>query len=72
MKKILEQTWINVLLGLGFMVIAFVVLGFKEDFNGFISMMLVAFLNFVIVLYEAAGAIYDKLDEIEKKLDVEK
>lgn len=68
MKKILEQTWINVLLGLGFMAIALVVLGFQEDFNGFISMMLVAFFNFVIVLYEAAGAIYDKLDEIEKKM----
>lgn len=68
MKKILEQTWINVLLGLGFMLIAFVVWGFQEDFNGFISMMLVAFFNFVIVLYEAAGAIYDKLDKIEKKM----
>jgi ABC-type uncharacterized transport system permease subunit len=68
MKKILEQTWINVLLGLGFMAIAFVVWAFQEDFNGFISMMLVAFFNFVIVLYEAAGAIYDKLDEIEKKM----
>lgn len=72
MKQILEQTWINVLLGLGFMVIAFVVWGFQEDFNGFVSMMFVAFFNFVIVLYEAAGAIYDKLDEIEKKLDADK
>ena len=71
MKQILEQTWINVLLGLGFMVIAFVV-WCGDDFNGFVSMMFVAFFNFVIVLYEAAGAIYDKLLEIERKLDAEK
>ncbi len=68
MKKILEQTLINVLLGLGFMVIAFVVWGIQDDFNGFVSMMFVAFFNFIIVLYEAAGAIYDKLDKIEKKM----
>ena len=67
MKKIFEQTWINVLLGLGFMVIAFVVWAWG-DFSGFVSMMFVAFFNFVIVLYEAAGAIYDKLDKIEKKM----
>jgi hypothetical protein len=72
MKQILEQTWINVLLGLGFMVIAFVVWGMQDDFNGFVSMMFVAFFNFAIVLYEAAGAIYDKLLEIERKLDAEK
>lgn len=72
MKQILEQTWINVLLGIGFMAIAFVVWGVQEDFNGFVSMMFVAFFNFVIVLYEAAGAIYDKLDKIEKKLGAEK
>ena len=71
MKQILEQTWINVLLGLGFMVIAFVV-WCGDDFSGFVSMMFVAFFNFVIVLYEAAGAIYDKLLEIERKLDAEK
>lgn len=66
MKQILEQTWFNGLLGLGFMVIAFVV-WICDDFNGFVSMMFVAFLNFAIVLYEAAGVIYDKLDKIEKK-----
>lgn len=67
MKQILKQTWINVLLGLCFMVIAFVALA-TDDFNGFISMMFVAFFNFIIVLYEAAGVIYDKLDKIEKKM----
>ena len=71
MKKILEQTWINVLLGVGFMVIAFVV-WISGDFDGFVSMMFVAFFNFAIVLYEAAGAIYDKLLDIERKLDAEK
>lgn len=69
MKKILEQTFINILLGLGFIVIAFVVWGVQDDFNGFIIMMFVAFFNFIIVLYEAAGAIYDKLEEINRKLD---
>ena len=71
MKQILEQTWINVLLGIGFLAIACVILAIG-DFNGFVSMMFVAFFNFVIVLYEAAGAIYEKLDNIEKKLDAEK
>lgn len=71
MKQILEETWINVLLGIGFMAIAFVVWAW-DDFSGFVSMMFVAFFNFVIVLYEAAGAIYDKLLEIERKLDAEK
>jgi hypothetical protein len=71
MKQILEQTWINVLLGVGFMAIAFVV-WISGDFDGFVSMMFVAFFNFAIVLYEAAGAIYDKLLEIERKLDAEK
>jgi len=72
MKQILEQTWINVLLGLGFIAIAFVVWAMQDDFNGFVSMMSVAFFNFVIVLYEAAGVIYDKLDKIERKLDAKK
>lgn len=72
MKHILEQTWINVLLGIGFMVIALVVWGMQDDFNGFVSMVVVSFFNFVIVFYEAAGAIYDKLLEIERKLDAEK
>jgi uncharacterized membrane protein YjjP (DUF1212 family) len=71
MKQILEQTWINVLLGVGFMAIAFAV-WISGDFDGFVSMMFVAFFNFAIVLYEAAGAIYDKLLEIERKLDAEK
>lgn len=71
MKQILEQTWINVLLGFGFIAIAFAV-WFCDGFDGFVSMMFVAFLNFAIVLYEAAGAIYDKLLEIERKLDAEK
>jgi uncharacterized membrane protein YjjP (DUF1212 family) len=71
MKEILDKTWINALLGVGFIAIAFAV-WFSGEFNGFVSMMFVAFFNFVIVLYEAAGAIYDKLDEIEKKLDAKK
>ncbi len=71
MKQILELTWINMLLGFGFIAVAFVVWA-TGDFNGFVSMMFVSFLNFVIVLYEAAGAIYDKLHEIEKKLGAEK
>lgn len=71
MKEIFRQTLINVVLGLGFMVLALVILA-NDDFNGFMSMMSVSFFNFAIVLYEAAGAIYDKLLEIEKKLDAEK
>lgn len=71
MKQIFEQTWINALLGVGFIAIAYAVWA-TGDFNGFMSMMFVSFFNFVIVLYEAAGAIYDKLLEIEKKLDAKK
>lgn len=70
MKEIFKQTLISVVLGLGFMVLALVILA-NDDFNGFMSMMSVSFFNFAIALYEAADAIYDKLLEIEKKLDAE-
>ena len=71
MKEIFRQTLINVVLGLIFMVLALVILA-TDDFNGFMAIMSVSFFNFAIVLYEAVGAIYDKLLEIEKKLDAEK
>jgi len=67
MKEISNKTFYNAIIGVCFIIIACVILA-CGDFNGFIYMMLIAFLNFVIVIYEAVGVVYDKLQEIEKKL----
>jgi hypothetical protein len=71
MREIFDKTLYNIILGVGFTIIACVILA-CGDFNGFIYMMFVAFFNFLIVIYEAIGEVYDKLREIEKKLDAEK
>ena len=68
MKDILRNTWVNIALGFVFMISAFV-LWANDGFEGFVSQMFVAFLNFAIVIFMAIATVCDKVDDLKKKLD---
>ena len=68
MRDILRNTWVNIALGIVFMISAFI-LWSTGSFEGFVSQMFVAFFNFVIVIFMAIGIACDKVDDLKKKLD---
>lgn len=68
MKDILRFTWVNIALGIIFMISAFI-LWANDNFDGFVSQMFVAFFNFAIVIFMAIAIVCDKVDDLKKKLD---
>lgn len=68
MKDILKFTWVNIALGIIFMISAFILWG-NGSFEGFVSQMFVSFFNFAIVIFMAIAITCDKVDDLKKKLD---